>query len=568
MSSASPLQPVDPATFHLNEQENEKPWIVRKIVQSMPGRIAFAVGETLRATGTTVICLSPWGDSVPLILPCLRFRDVIIHTVVAATGGAALIATPLMSTAGGVVVDSFGSSIIVEISTLAMQEGGVKVANYLLIDKPANLLIPIHSNILETTDLKKILITLQFKHILTDASLGYYRAPTASGEPTLFSNVKEYLSIEKGWFNPYLFASCRRPLIPRTMIPDVVFCHGPWLKGDYSIGSTLLRESNTVIALTPDPDLPPEEEDPSLFKKALAALNFGAATPSQAGLSPEAAEKYEDRPPSPHGFGERVSQMFGHSRAKSKEASTSSSPAGGADPAKPGGTTEYGPPSHPPPGYVQPPGPTPATAPVVAPAAATNGVTTMIDRLTDQINEWRGVPNQPTTETPSDSTLAVPPPPPPNRRMVMLVVAISPHRVGVWTSSARPGESVMNYTLLNGCPTLVVPIKPGCPLIAWHAVTLKTLQGLKGGIDGQAFKEMTDVLVNYMELCVDNERIELPPNYAEKMGLHGTDTENRQRALRGGVELVLAGAVRSGASSKVKKDIDAERAGIVFFRIP
>jgi len=89
MTTASPLQPVDPATFHLSEQEKEKPWIVRKIVQSLTGRIVIALAQTLSATGTTVVCLSPWGmsfspftldpkpkpwsgDSVPLILPCIR----------------------------------------------------------------------------------------------------------------------------------------------------------------------------------------------------------------------------------------------------------------------------------------------------------------------------------------------------------------------------------------------------------------------------------------------------------------------------------------------------------------
>lgn len=50
-------------------------------------------------------------------------------------------------------------------------------------------------------------------------------------DPSLFSNVKDYLAIEKGWFSPYLFASGRRPAIPRTMTPDIVFCHGPFLAG-------------------------------------------------------------------------------------------------------------------------------------------------------------------------------------------------------------------------------------------------------------------------------------------------------------------------------------------------
>ncbi|KAG8792269.1 hypothetical protein FRC17_008619, partial [Serendipita sp. 399] len=305
MSALSPLQPVDAANVHLIEQEKEKPWIVRKIVQSMTGRIvvwipaidAENIERSLRARLSRLPwhkryalqerqCLYPIGDSVPLILPCIRFRDVAIHTVIVATGGAAVVASPLMESAGGVVVDSFGSSIIVELGVLAGNEVGGTVANHLLINKPTDLLIPKHSGKLETTQIKKLLITLVFKHILTDASLGWYRAPAPDNtETTLFSNVKDYLSIEKGWFNPYLYASCRRPLIPRSMTPDVVFCHGPWLKGDYSIGMTLLQHSETVIALVAEPELPPEHEDPSVVQKALTALKFGKASPAEPGLT-------------------------------------------------------------------------------------------------------------------------------------------------------------------------------------------------------------------------------------------------------------------------------------------
>ena len=48
---------------------------------------------------------------------------------------------------------------------------------------------------------------------------------------SLFATVKDYLAVEKGWFSPYLFASGRRPVIPRSMRPEVVFCHGPFLEG-------------------------------------------------------------------------------------------------------------------------------------------------------------------------------------------------------------------------------------------------------------------------------------------------------------------------------------------------
>jgi hypothetical protein len=447
----------------------------------------------------------------------------------------------------------------------------LQIANYLLIDKPANLLIPTHSNKLETTNLKKILITLQFKHTLTDASLGFFKAPTASdSSPSLFSNIKDYISIEKGWFNPYFFASCRRPVIPRSMIPDIIFCHGPWLKGDYSIGQTLMKESTNIVALVPDPNLPPEEENVPLLQKALATLNFGKSPPATPGLTPEAAAQLEDkpRPPSPTGFS-RITTLFGHKSEKSiPSEDTHTVP-------PPTTPSQFPPPSHPPPGCqanVNPLSPSAtadsSTAPSAPGPAPSYSATTMIDRLHDQMNQWTGKFSKDDKSGTSDPNVSLPPGPPPDRRMVVLVLAISPHRGGIWTSSARPGESVMNYTLLNGCPALVLPIKPGSPLIAWSAVTLKTLHGLKDGVDGQAFKDLLEIMINYLEMCVDEDRVALPPNYAEQSGLTGTEAENKRKAVQVGMELVLAGAVRSAASPKVKKEIDTERAGIVFFRIP
>ena len=67
-----------------------------------------------------------------------------------------------------------------------------------------------------------------------------------------------------GWMNPYLFASARRPVVPRSMNPDVIFAHGPFLRGksrgqqptrsdsfmyagDYKIGQTLLNHSASVV---------------------------------------------------------------------------------------------------------------------------------------------------------------------------------------------------------------------------------------------------------------------------------------------------------------------------------
>ena len=67
---------------------------------------------------------------------------------------------------------------------------------------------------------------------------------------SLFSSVMDYLSVEKGWFSPYLFASGRRPVIPRSVKPDIVFCHGPFLSG------------TSVVCLPPRPPCPTRPSEP------------------------------------------------------------------------------------------------------------------------------------------------------------------------------------------------------------------------------------------------------------------------------------------------------------------
>ena len=71
----------------------------------MAGRVALSGYESIRAMGQNVVCLSPvcfpfcmlaekyyltdvlakWGDSSPILLPCIRWRDVVIHTIAAAS---------------------------------------------------------------------------------------------------------------------------------------------------------------------------------------------------------------------------------------------------------------------------------------------------------------------------------------------------------------------------------------------------------------------------------------------------------------------------------------------------
>ncbi|KAF8804729.1 hypothetical protein BYT27DRAFT_7259203 [Phlegmacium glaucopus] len=288
MSETSALGPIDPASISdSNEVEKSAPWIMRKLVGSVPGRIVMSSYESLRAAGTNVICLSPWGDSSPLFLPCIRFRDIAVHTVVAATGGIAAVAAPVMGPVSDAVVTGLGDTILVELGVHVGFDLSTKLANDLILDKAFSGVIPIHSNRLETTAVKVLLITLKYKHTMDDAALGFYRSSLHS-DVSLFTAVKDYLRIEKGWFSPYLFASARRPIIPRNMKPDIVFCHGPFLSGDYRVGETLLGESASIIPLcdappTPETEVPPKEtEHKVLSVPSLSSVFSRSRTPSPA----------------------------------------------------------------------------------------------------------------------------------------------------------------------------------------------------------------------------------------------------------------------------------------------
>lgn len=453
----SALGPVDPASVpeeSHDEQEKSAPWIVRKLVGSMTGRIVMSSYESLRAAGTSVVCLSPWGDSSPLLLPCIRFRDLAVHTVIAATGGMAVVAAPVLGPLAGEVISTFGDTIFVELGIHAGFSLTAAAANDLVIEKPLKAVIPIHSKRLDTTAIKELLITLKYKITMTDAALGFYRS-SVHKDNSLFATVKDYLAVEKGWFSPYLFASSRRPIIPRTMKPDIVFCHGPFLEGDYRVGQTLLGESAMVIALCSEP-------------------------------------KPEIEAPKPH-----------HSLS--------------------------------------------------------------IPSLTNLLNS-----RPPSPSEPAHALTTLPSPPQP-RRMVILCVGLKPHRT-LWTTSARPGESVINYILLNGCPAIVVPVKVGAPLVAWDALTLEELwkvplpadepetenttpaQGKFGGI--------VNVFFEYLDMCVDWERVVVSGDPAKP-----TDMDAR-KALKSALGLLVAAAIRSGSSKEVKKEVDKERSGIAMWRIP
>lgn len=415
----------------------------------MTGRIAVSSYESLRATGTSVVCLSPWGDSSPLLLPCIRFRDLAVHTVIAATGGTAAVAAPVMGPISDMVVGSLGETIVVELSLHAGLEAAAWAGNEVFISKPIKHIIPAHDAILTTSCVKVLTITLKYKHTVEDAQLGFFRSSTHA-DPSLFASVRGYLAVEKGWFSPYLFASARRPAIPRTIQPDIVFCHGPFLAGDYQVGQTLVAQSAKVLHLCETP-------------------------PAQDASAPAPPTTLKDR-------------------------------------------------LH---------------------------VSKINDKLTTLMHRTK---SQPASDAPSRTPS---PPPtlqmsvPPPRRLAVVLLGLKPHRLGMWTSSARPSESVLQYILLNGAPTIILPALAGAPLIAWYTLTLKQIHAKRDTYD-----EIVPVLFEYISLCVDWARITV-----------GDGEDERKTAVRDALELVVASAAQSVDSKPVAKNVDPDRAGVVIFRI-
>lgn len=133
-------------------------------------------------------------------------------------------AAPVMGPVSDAIVSTVGDTILVEMGMHAGFEATMSLADDFVFEKPIDQIVPLHSKKLETTGVKTMLITLKYKHTVEDAGLGFYRSslhpfvnllgplPATFAhkiicrDKSLFASVVDYVSIEKGWFSPYLFA--------------------------------------------------------------------------------------------------------------------------------------------------------------------------------------------------------------------------------------------------------------------------------------------------------------------------------------------------------------------------
>ena len=128
----------------------------------------------------------------------------------------------------------------------------------------------------------------------------------------------------------------------------------------------------------------------------------------------------------------------------------------------------------------------------------------------------------------------------------------------------------------------------GAPLVAWVGRTLEQLWRVElppddasakaldtSGVQGaemnddavtETYAGLVGVLFEYVDLCVDWVRLEVPGEADGETTENGTDKQ--RNAVRDAVALLVAAAIRSGESKEVKNKVDKERAGIAMWRIP
>ena len=176
-------------------------------------------------------CLSPWGDNNPVTLPNVRYRDAVLFATFHVVGG------PLVDGASNLVTDAFGADTFVAeiVSSGAGFINGNTIVKYGVfqiveqaIDKGAlEHILPEVERTIRTTSVKSMQVSIKHKLMGVDADIRFVNAYATTS----------YTACDKGWFCPYLYASSRTPVIPRSQDFEMAQCFNPYLAGKISSSS-------------------------------------------------------------------------------------------------------------------------------------------------------------------------------------------------------------------------------------------------------------------------------------------------------------------------------------------
>ena len=151
-------------------------------------------------------------------------------------------------------------------------------------------------------------------------------------------------------------------------------------------------------------------------------------------------------------------------------------------------------------------------------------------------------------------------------RLIVLFAGISPWRTQAWSQARTPGQAKLMLHLINGCPTLVIPViaggseqgipRQGAPICAWSAWTLAQMTSNMEYAPERHYEE----LFRFLESIVS------VPDMSS--GTHGGGSGGWRNALARGLQMMIKAAVatRNIGDPNVLSMIDPERAGIVMFR--
>ncbi|KAF2142235.1 uncharacterized protein K452DRAFT_287453 [Aplosporella prunicola CBS 121167] len=215
----------------------------RFLGDTLVGRFARASHKTASSTVKMAGALSPWGDNNPVTLPNVRYRDAVLFVTFAGVG------SHLVNGADHVVGDMFGadsfaaevvsSSAAAMAGSVVIKEGVFQMAEQVVDKGVFERILPEEEKMLQTTNVKSLQVGVKHKLMGIDADLKF------AGEcPT-----RDWKACDKGWFCPYLFASARTPLVPRSTDFSMAQFYGPFLGGDCALAQKLLSESANVLSL-------------------------------------------------------------------------------------------------------------------------------------------------------------------------------------------------------------------------------------------------------------------------------------------------------------------------------
>lgn len=134
-----------------------------------------------------------------------------------------------------------------------------------------------------------------------------------------------------------------------------------------------------------------------------------------------------------------------------------------------------------------------------------------------------------------------------------------------WSQSRRPGCGTLIFHLLDGCPTLVLPVTKAAPITAWSPWNLsqmRTAASTAPGFNPQAIAGaggyqpawQHEQICEWLDTIISVPHVNpaLQKNYVEVLGRM--------------VSLVINGALALERCAPILGKLDAERAGICFFR--